>query len=111
MPAFNMHMPVMHNMFAHIDQASNLYANMPFVSNPYMNAFTMPQMTLSMPHMNTMYAQHPQMSVSNMYAYEHPQHVVSQRSTPRVKVDLTQPETKVQNDKRGKTNRKGPKET
>ncbi|KAK1369557.1 hypothetical protein POM88_035649 [Heracleum sosnowskyi] len=41
----NMPMPLMHNMFAHTDHASNLYANMPLVSNPYMNAFTMPQMT------------------------------------------------------------------
>ncbi|KAK1369311.1 hypothetical protein POM88_035403 [Heracleum sosnowskyi] len=71
----NMPMPVMHNMFAHTDQASNLYVNMPFVSNPYMNAFTMPQMTWSMPHMNAMYAQNSQMPISNMYAYEHPQHV------------------------------------
>ncbi|KAK1396952.1 hypothetical protein POM88_006815 [Heracleum sosnowskyi] len=111
MHVLNLPMPAMHNMFAHTDQASNLYANMPYVSNSHMNAFTMPQMTWSMPHMNAMYEQNSQMPVSNMFAYNHPQHFVSQRSTPRVKVDLTQSEIKVQNDKRGKTNRKGPKET
>ncbi|KAK1402487.1 hypothetical protein POM88_002092 [Heracleum sosnowskyi] len=95
MPVPNMPMFVLHNMFVHNDHASNLYASMPFVPIPYMNAFTMPQMIWSMPHMNTMYAQHPQVPASNMYAYEHPQNVVSQRSIPRVKVDLTQPEIKV----------------
>ncbi|KAK1369366.1 hypothetical protein POM88_035458 [Heracleum sosnowskyi] len=49
MPVPNVPIPAMHNMFAHTDHASHLYANMPFVSNPYMNAFTMPQMTWSMP--------------------------------------------------------------
>ncbi|KAK1389761.1 hypothetical protein POM88_017939 [Heracleum sosnowskyi] len=94
MPVPNMPMPAMHNMFVHTGHASNLYANMPFVSNPYMDAFKMPQMTWSMPQMNTMYAQNSQMPASNIYAYEHPQHVVSQRSTPRVKVYLTQREIK-----------------
>ncbi|KAK1373969.1 hypothetical protein POM88_030162 [Heracleum sosnowskyi] len=72
MHVLNMPMLVMYNMFAHIDQASNLHANMSFVSNPHMNAFTMPQITWSMPHMNVMYAQNEQMYASNMFAYEHP---------------------------------------
>ncbi|KAK1388364.1 hypothetical protein POM88_016542 [Heracleum sosnowskyi] len=40
----NVHMPFIPNMFAHNAHASNLYANMSFIPNPYMNAFNMPQM-------------------------------------------------------------------
>ncbi|KAK1395993.1 hypothetical protein POM88_005856 [Heracleum sosnowskyi] len=102
MPVPNVHMPVMPNMFAHNAHASNLYANMSFVPNPYMNAFNIPQMPWKMPNLSTMYAQHSQMPASNIYTPKNLPMNMSQRSTPRVKVDLNQSKIKVQNDKRNK---------
>jgi hypothetical protein len=96
-------MPVMPNMFAPYAQFQNPYANMSFVPNPYMNMFNMPQMPWNMNNMivpPTMHAVNE--SVSN-----------SQRSTPRVKIDLNQSEPKVKNGTKGnaKANKTGPKET
>ncbi|KAK1373166.1 hypothetical protein POM88_029359 [Heracleum sosnowskyi] len=103
-PALNVSMPTMHvipNMFAPYAQYHNPYASMPFVPNPYMNMFNMPQMPW-----NNMFVP------STMHAVNE---TVSnpQRSTPKTNVDLTQSESQVKNDLRGKSkaNKTGPKET
>ncbi|KAK1398155.1 hypothetical protein POM88_008018 [Heracleum sosnowskyi] len=103
-------MSAMPNLF---DQNVHQYTNMPFVPNPYFNAFSMPQMPWNIPSMNNMYANIAPMHASNLYASEHLTNPILQRSTPKVKVDLNQSKPKVQNDmvNRKKANKIGPKET
>ncbi|KAK1401705.1 hypothetical protein POM88_001310 [Heracleum sosnowskyi] len=105
-PAMNVSMPtmpVMPNMFAPYAQFQNPYASMSFVPNPYMNMINMPQMPWNV---NNMFVP-PTMHVVNENVSN------SQKSTPKVKVDLNQSEPKVKNDIKGKSkaNKTGPKET
>ncbi|KAK1387902.1 hypothetical protein POM88_016080 [Heracleum sosnowskyi] len=77
-------MPVMPNVFAPYAQFQNPYASMPFVPNPYMNMFNVPQMPWNVNNM---------LVPPNMHAMN--ENVSNpQKSTPKVKVDLTQSEPK-----------------
>ncbi|KAK1384154.1 hypothetical protein POM88_021889 [Heracleum sosnowskyi] len=79
-PAMNGSMPtipVMPNMFAPYAQFQNPYASMPFVPNPYMNIFNVPQMPWNV---NNMFVP-PTMHVVNENVSN------PQKSTPKIKGD------------------------
>ncbi|MGI4673459.1 reverse transcriptase domain-containing protein [Klebsiella pneumoniae] len=87
-------MPAMPNMFVPNAHANTQFANMPYMPNPYFNAFSMPNMPWNMPGLNNMYAtQFPIYSTDND-AHEQVTNSVSQRPTPRVKVDRSDKKVK-----------------
>ena len=80
-PTSPMHMPVMsqQNSLAH-------FANIPFVNNPYYDAFSMPQMPYSMHVWNNMFAQSMPYHAPSNVPVESVTNPMFQHSTPKIKV-------------------------
>jgi hypothetical protein len=100
-------------MFVQNAQAYSQYSNMPYVPNPYLNAFSMPNMPWNMPGCNSMYApQFPNYLADNCEHEQLPNKGFP-RPTPKVKVDLNPPKPEVQKGGKNKkfANKAGPKET
>ncbi|KAL8090553.1 hypothetical protein AgCh_039850 [Apium graveolens] len=100
-------MPVMsqQNPYAH-------FANMPYFNNPYLAAFSMPQMPYNMPMWNNMFAQSMSYQIPNVLndSLTNP---TPQPTTSKINVDSKLPKSKDAGGmkSRRKANKNGPKET
>ena len=106
-------MPAMNNMFVQNAHAHTQFASMPYVPNPYFNAFSMPNLSWNMPGHNNMFAPPFQYPIIDNCANEQLTNKGSQKPTPKVKVDSKPPKPEVQKGGKSKKNpnKAGPKET